>query len=127
MSAPDADAVLEAAPTRAHADEATLDQLFAEPIVRLLMCRDGVDEITVRHLLQQVAATRVASRRPRAEFGSKSIFRLLLQPSVGLALKEIRISSWSWLELITLLTGLKKNLSRHKAVKRRDPHRRPIG
>ena len=36
--------------------EPTLDQLFAEPIVRQLMRRDGTDESATRRLLQQVAA-----------------------------------------------------------------------
>ena len=36
--------------------EPTLDQLFADPIVRQLMHRDGTDESATRRLLQQVAA-----------------------------------------------------------------------
>jgi hypothetical protein len=36
--------------------EPTLDQLFAEPIVRQLMHRDGTDEAATRRLLQRVAA-----------------------------------------------------------------------
>ena len=38
--------------------EPTLDQLFADPIVRQLMHRDGIDEAATRRLLQQMAATR---------------------------------------------------------------------
>ena len=41
-----------------QSDELTLDQMFAEPIVRLVMNRDGVDEDATRRLLRQVAATR---------------------------------------------------------------------
>ena len=54
--------VLGAASARPPADEPTLEQLFAEPIVRLLMHRDRTDEATIRHLLQQVAAAQPASR-----------------------------------------------------------------
>ncbi len=36
--------------------EPTLDQLFADPIVRQLMHRDGTDESATRRMLQQVAA-----------------------------------------------------------------------
>jgi hypothetical protein len=45
--------------------EPTLDQLFAEPMVRRLMHRDGIEEATTRRLLQQVAAARMAPRPPR--------------------------------------------------------------
>ena len=38
--------------------EPTLDQLFADPIVRQLMHRDGIDEAATRRLLQRVAAAR---------------------------------------------------------------------
>jgi MarR family transcriptional regulator, transcriptional regulator for hemolysin len=41
--------------------EPTLDQLLAAPIVRQLMRRDSVDEATIRHLLQETAAARLAS------------------------------------------------------------------
>jgi MarR family transcriptional regulator, transcriptional regulator for hemolysin len=41
-------------------DEPTLDQLFGEPIVQLLMHRDRTDEATIRHLLQQTSAVRPA-------------------------------------------------------------------
>jgi hypothetical protein len=48
-----------------QSDELTLDQMFAEPIVRLVMNRDGVDEDSTRRLLRQVAATRdVATDAP---------------------------------------------------------------
>jgi hypothetical protein len=40
--------------------EATLDQLLAEPIVQQLMQRDHTDEATIRDLLQEIAATRLA-------------------------------------------------------------------
>jgi hypothetical protein len=38
--------------------EPTLDQVFAEPIVRQLMRRDGTDESATRRLLQRMAASR---------------------------------------------------------------------
>jgi len=41
--------------------EPTLDQLFAEPIVRQLMHRDGIAEATTRNLLQQMAAARAVA------------------------------------------------------------------
>ena len=43
-------------------NEPTLDQIFAEPIVRQLMRRDQTDEATIRHLLQETAAARLALR-----------------------------------------------------------------
>jgi hypothetical protein len=42
-------------------NEATLDQLLAEPIVQQLMRRDRIDETTIRHLLQETASARPAS------------------------------------------------------------------
>ena len=51
-------ALLGATPTRSPSDELTLDQLLAEPIVQKLMRRDSVDEMTIRHLLQETAAAR---------------------------------------------------------------------
>jgi hypothetical protein len=42
-------------------NEATLDQLLAEPIVQQLMRRDRIDEATIRHLLQETASARPAS------------------------------------------------------------------
>ena len=51
-----------AASARPPVDEPTLDQLFAEPIVRQLMLRDRIDEASTRRLLQQAHATRPASR-----------------------------------------------------------------
>ncbi|HEX9606052.1 MAG TPA: hypothetical protein VF962_02385 [Gemmatimonadaceae bacterium] len=45
--------------------EPTLDQLFAEPIVRQLMHRDGIAEATTRNLLQQM------SRRSPDQSGSR--------------------------------------------------------
>jgi MarR family transcriptional regulator, transcriptional regulator for hemolysin len=47
---------------RFPADEPTLDQLLAEPIVQLLMRRDHTDEATTRLLLQAVAARPVEAR-----------------------------------------------------------------
>lgn len=41
-------------------DEPTLDQLFAEPIVRQLMHRDGIDEQTTRRLCRRAAVARPA-------------------------------------------------------------------
>jgi len=38
--------------------EPTLDQLFADPIVRQLMHRDGIAEVATHRLLQQMAAAR---------------------------------------------------------------------
>jgi len=120
MSARDAGARLGAAPTRTHADEATLDQLFAEPIVQQLMRRDGIDERLTRNLLTQAAAARAVSPMPGTECRSKRIVRRL-QQIVGLPLKQIRTNGW--LKLIGMITGVKKNLSDHKAgpVKRGDP------
>ena len=39
--------------TRPRFAELTLDQLLAEPIVQQLMGRDGVDETTIRRLVQE--------------------------------------------------------------------------
>jgi hypothetical protein len=89
-----------------------LDQLFAEPIVRLLMDRDGIDEATTRRLLQHVAAARAARPRLRDEYGSKAVMRLLQQTS-RVSLKEI--VAISWIKMISTLTKLKKNLTGHKA------------
>ena len=41
--------------------EPTLDQLFADPIVRQLMDRDGIAEAATRNLLQQMAAARAVA------------------------------------------------------------------
>lgn len=49
-------------PTLSSSDEPTLEQLLAEPIVRQLMRRDSIDEATIRHLLQETASARLASR-----------------------------------------------------------------
>jgi hypothetical protein len=43
-------------------DEPTLDQLFSEPIVQQLTRRDRTDEASIRQLLQEAAAVRLASR-----------------------------------------------------------------
>ncbi len=53
---------LGAVPDRPRSNEPTLDQLLAEPIVQQLMRRDGIDEATIRHLLQETAAARPAMR-----------------------------------------------------------------
>ena len=50
-----------AAPGTLRSDELTLDQLLAEPIVRQLMWRDGVNEATIRRLLREVAGARSAT------------------------------------------------------------------
>ena len=44
------------------AGEPTLEQLLAEPIVQQLMRRDRTDEASIRQLLQEAAAVRLASR-----------------------------------------------------------------
>jgi hypothetical protein len=51
-----------AAPSRRPFDEPTLDQLLAEPIVQQLMRRDRTDEASIRQLLDQAAAARLALR-----------------------------------------------------------------
>ena len=43
-------------------EQPRLDQLFAEPIVKQLMHRDGTDEATIRRLLRQAAVARAAPR-----------------------------------------------------------------
>ncbi len=56
--------------------EPTLDQLFAAPIVRQLMHRDGIDEAATRRLLQQMAA--------RAPMAADTVARLLrLKSAMG--------------------------------------------
>jgi len=47
-----------------QSDELTLDQMFAEPIVRLVMNRDGVDEDSTRRLLRELAAARDLAMDP---------------------------------------------------------------
>lgn len=47
-----------------QSDELTLDQMFAEPIVRLVMDRDGIGEAATRRLLQEVAAARDLAMDP---------------------------------------------------------------
>ncbi len=39
----------------------TLDELLADPVIRLVMRRDGVSEEDVRHLMAQVAGRRRAA------------------------------------------------------------------
>jgi MarR family transcriptional regulator for hemolysin len=55
-------AALGATSARPPFDEATLDQLLAEPIVKQLMRRDQTDEASIRHLLQATASARPASQ-----------------------------------------------------------------
>jgi MarR family transcriptional regulator for hemolysin len=55
-------ATLGSASARPPFDEPTLDQLLAEPIVQNLMRRDQTNEATIRHLLQETATARPASR-----------------------------------------------------------------
>jgi hypothetical protein len=45
--------------------EPTLDALLAEPIVRLLMARDGVEESALRRLASEIRA-RIAARASQA-------------------------------------------------------------
>ena len=40
----------------------SLDEVLAEPIVRQLMCRDGITEKSVRELMQQAAGIRPQPR-----------------------------------------------------------------
>jgi hypothetical protein len=51
-----------AASSRRPFDEPTVDQLLAEPIVQQLMRRDRTDEASIRQLLDQAAAARLALR-----------------------------------------------------------------
>jgi hypothetical protein len=52
--------------------EPTLDELLAEPAVRLLMSRDGVDEAALRRLAREIRE-RAAQRRaaPTPESGAQ--------------------------------------------------------
>jgi hypothetical protein len=50
------------AAARPASNEVTLDQLLAEPIVKQLMRRDQTDEATIRDLLLEIAASRLALR-----------------------------------------------------------------
>jgi DNA-binding MarR family transcriptional regulator len=72
-------AVLGAALARPLADELTLDQLFAEPIVQQLMRRDQTDELTIRHLLREAAAARPTSpaKDDPSTYDPYTIIRLL--------------------------------------------------
>lgn len=42
--------------------ELTLDQMLADPIVRLLMKRDGVEDAEIRQLVEGLRARRAAAR-----------------------------------------------------------------
>src|SRR5258708_19893354 len=57
-------------------EEAILDQLFAEPIVQMLMNRDGVDELATRLLLQQVAAARSVQPSTRDTLDTNAVVPL---------------------------------------------------
>jgi hypothetical protein len=48
-------------------EQPSLDQLFAEPIVKQLMDRDRIDEATIRRLLRQTAVARATPSALRAE------------------------------------------------------------
>src|SRR5437868_2892419 len=102
-------------------EEAILDQLFAEPIVQMLMNRDGVDELAIRLLLQQVAtrlllqqvaAARSAQPSTRDERDTNAVVRLP-QQTARVLLKRIGASSVD--KLISGLSKLKKNLTRHQS------------
>jgi len=98
-------------------EEAILDQLFAEPIVQMLMDRDGVDELATRLLLQQVAAARTVQPSTRDERDTNAVVRLP-QQTARVLLKRIGASSVD--KLISALSKLKKNLTRHKSGARSD-------
>ena len=53
--------------------ELTLDELLAEPVVRLLLARDGVGEDDVRGLAQGVRETLAHNHRDRHENGRSEI------------------------------------------------------
>jgi len=93
-------------------EEAILDQLFAEPIVQMLMDRDGVDELATRLLLQQVAAARSVQPSTRDERDTNAVVRLP-QQTARVLLKRIGASSVD--KLISALSKLKKNLTRHQS------------
>jgi DNA-binding MarR family transcriptional regulator len=87
--APDGSAAPGGASALRRSAESTLDQLFAEPIVQLLMHRDRTDETTVRCLLQQAAAARPAWQAkddPSADDPSPIVRLLQLHRTARLAL-----------------------------------------
>ena len=45
-------------------NEPNLDQLLADPIIRLVMSSDGVEEDEIRRLAREVSLTRGLDRRP---------------------------------------------------------------
>lgn len=49
--------------------EPTIDEMLADPIVRLVMKRDGVEEMELRRTLNQVAASRSARDLRRYDNG----------------------------------------------------------
>ncbi len=46
--------------------EPTVEEMLADPIVRLVMQRDGVEAAEVRRILQRLAASRTHGLRPLA-------------------------------------------------------------
>ena len=48
--------------------EPPVDELLSEPVIRLLMARDGVDEVRLRRLLAEIERRR-RERRPKRRAG----------------------------------------------------------
>lgn len=71
--------------------EATLDQVLAEPIVRLLMQRDGWDEGTIRRLMRKAAPVpprlRLVASTPRRDAP-------LPQASIGVLAQRAATPPW---------------------------------
>jgi hypothetical protein len=59
---PDGSVAPDGASSRRPFDEPTVDQLLTEPIVQQLMRRDRTDEASIRQLVDQAAAARLALR-----------------------------------------------------------------
>ena len=51
-------------------DEPTVEEMLADPIVRLVMKRDGVEAAEIRRILQRLAAARAAGVGPISRPGS---------------------------------------------------------
>ncbi|SMF76077.1 hypothetical protein SAMN06265365_13215 [Tistlia consotensis] len=51
--------------------EATLEEMLADPLVRLVMARDGVEEAELRGIVQRVARARAG--RPRRDGAARSL------------------------------------------------------
>ncbi|MFC5343378.1 hypothetical protein ACETK8_20580 (plasmid) [Brevundimonas staleyi] len=64
-------------------DELTLDQILADPIVRLLMARDGVADRDIRALAAEVGARLAQRRRAVARTGFGVSEHLLLDRQAG--------------------------------------------